>query len=95
MTKLLFSAEDFEHLMMYFDGGMCTDIDFRNCREIADIANSRLAELKKEWLEELLRDAPVVYGGHQEGFSMFNLSKGPFDTHTARIVCIEEIGGKT
>lgn len=66
---------------------------------IAAQANARLEELlpdlKKQWLEELLRDAPKVSGkmvGDNMASAWSSWSIRSYnDTHTAKLVCIEEV----
>lgn len=68
-------------------------------QQIAKIANALLPELKKQWLEELLADAPTVYGGERldgSGNLRFEQDQGDFPwdvTHTAKLVDIKEIEG--
>lgn len=66
---------------------------------IAHLANAKLEEFKKQWLEELLADAPTMYGGERvdgSGNLSFEQDKRDFPwdvTHTAKLVEIKEIGG--
>jgi len=63
---------------------------------IARLANARipfiLEEAKKQWMKELLAEAPVVYADkrHAEIQNVWVPSK-PGNTHTARLVDIKEI----
>lgn len=61
ISMLKFVPEDFSQ----------QDWDFKmDLRQIADEANARLAELlpdlRKQWMEELLKDAPRVYGDEHD-----------------------------
>jgi hypothetical protein len=98
--KIKFVPEDF----CDYDGfTVCFHTDGSNlCPGIsrAAKANARLAELlpdlKKQWLEELLAGAPVMEVTETE-FGWFGEEirpeVGPTGrTHTARLVCIKELG---
>ncbi len=52
-------------------------------------ANTLLAQTKEQWLAELLRDAPVVYGIG----GVWCIELAGVDTHSARLVDIKEIKG--
>ncbi len=64
-------------------------------QQSADIANALLAQAKEQWLAELLRDAPVVYGFYQDDgqFNIRSYASPSCDTHVARLVDIKEIKG--
>ena len=86
--KTEFSYEDFD-VCLYTNDAM----------QVAEIANEKLLEIKKAWLEELVKDAPVVSGiplvdGSQKGYTQGIWQEGftdSTDTHTARLVLIEGV----
>jgi len=157
MTKTNFTPEEFRVNCLatsVFSGEQeIVKIDKVLAERIADIANARLAEIKKEWvkqerpifcaycgetigvadskdickhdcdisvahaeqckmhplfqlrkLQQEIKDAPTVYGralsckprGYENGEGYFTFAdfKMLGDTHAARLICIEEIGGE-
>lgn len=57
-----------------------------------EAANALLPEFKKQWLEELLRDAPTVYGIASDPRWEWSYVQTEHETHTAKLVDIREIG---
>lgn len=85
MSELKFTATDFKNVTLGHYGATPT-IE----QVAANIANARLAQM--------LEACPVVYGRiPDEGKSFITITENrsaSFDTHRARLVAIEPIGGK-
>lgn len=58
---------------------------------IAHLANAKLEEFKKQWLEELLADAPTMHCRRMSDSWVATESRDEYDTHTAKLVDIREI----
>lgn len=66
--------------------------DFIDCSDFV-LANSLLPKLKKQWLEELLKDAPTVWFNHWSNGKIGMLATVRLleHTHIAKLVEIKEI----
>lgn len=60
-------------------------------REASSRANMKLSDLKKQWLEELLDGAPVVYSFEEHCHFWAWRKVTDQATHKARLVQIEEL----
>lgn len=94
MKNGMFEASDF---CDFFPQNLCKAHDDYDCSGNfnSERANIMLLTLKAQWLEELLRDAPVVEGwGISQGEWYAPTYKAGFDsesTHRGRLICIEGI----
>lgn len=83
-----FKPDDFSH-----DGSGMILIGWR---QAAEFANARLPALKAQWLAELVEGAPklelIKTGAGIVTYSGQSFIGGRLPTHTARLVCVEEIG---
>jgi len=84
-----YKPEDFEE---FLEGQDSVPLAY----EFADIANAKLPEIKKQWLEELVKDAPTVYiqdepGVDHEDCWQESFSPNPTDTRKGRLICIEKL----
>lgn len=85
-----FEAADFR--IKYIQNGVTSIKVFEAyAAQAAEDANLQLPQLKAQWLEELLRDAPVVTGRNLM-YTDWHWGPHEFDTHTAKLIAIEEIG---
>lgn len=95
MAKTEFTVEDFNIGALLapciHPSASASEIGKHTDKHLADLCNAKLAEIKKAWLEELLRDAPIVYGYKVRGWIMEENSSDSLDTHQARLVCIEPL----
>ncbi len=77
-----FKPEDFE-------------IDYLLHACCAEIANVKLLEIKKQWLEELVKDAPEIYGRRVRIVDMVDDWQWDHyddpNTYKGRVVCIEKL----